>query len=39
MMITNYFQVMIELNNCLKLSSSPKAGWINSILILMYNDY
>ena len=38
-MITKYLQTIIELNDFLKLSSLPKAGWINFILLLMHNNY
>ena len=38
-MITKYFQAILEFSDFSKLSSLPKAGWVNSTLILIYNDY
>ena len=39
MIITKYPQAMMELDNFPKLSSPPKAGWINFTLIIMHDDY
>ena len=39
MMITKYLRAMMERNDFPKLSSPSKAGWINSILISMHDDY
>ena len=39
MRITKYPRAIMKLNNFSKLSRSLKAGWKNSILTLMHDDY